>query len=474
MGNRKSVVSTAVFGDQGVGGGRAGGRGVDDDEVDHRNALPPPPDCSAFLSLIEEDDFWLDNIRIGNGSPQYTEEGQVDMSLPRDRASMKRLGRAIAGSRNLRGLCLDCLDELTSPSAVDGEGNETDDDDDDGNNNDDFLPSMIERRNLLLGGIRRNRSIRTPVIWGNDRPFGEGGIGHEILDAFQSNASNYDRFEMWRCPTEEEDVAAMEKIASFLVACRNLVEVKITSCRIGRDQLSTLLHGHAAGGGCGGLSRGLTKLDFDCNDVGIGGGCEVIANVLRDPSCALRVLSLRRNGIDDSGATMLADSLSNNDTLEELHLDDNPGISSGGIQAFSRLLCDASTINSTYHSNHTLRDLGMSSFPREVYRTLASNLLLNSSSPPPSIGGGCNGRSSDVGMRKILRNHTRLDVMSLLEWDIKLLPHVVIWFDKAKRVLSRHNDHGDPNHSDIVTMKWGAIFEFVRAMPTTWHASIFN
>jgi hypothetical protein len=53
----------------------------------------------------------------------------------------------------------------------------------------------------------------------------------------------------------------------------------------------------------------------------------------------LRVLRLCRNGIDNSGAILLAGLLTSNAMLEELHLGGNPGIASGaGLRAFSRLL----------------------------------------------------------------------------------------------------------------------------------------
>ena len=94
--------------------------------------------------------------------------------------------------------------------------------------------------------------------------------------------------------------------------------------------------GPAAGGL---LPRRLERLDLDCNDLGAKGGCEVVAGALRDPACALRVLRLCRNGINNSGAILLAGLLTSNAMLEELHLGGNPGIASGaGLRAFSRLL----------------------------------------------------------------------------------------------------------------------------------------
>jgi hypothetical protein len=308
---------------------------------------------------------------------------------------------------------------------------------------------------------------------------------------------------MWRCPLSGEGeggenydgggdgVAAMSEIANFLIGCNNLVEVKMTNCRIRGDVLPPLLLDPTSTSSCGALLQRLTKMDMDCNDIGNGGGgdgnkcgCDVIATALRDPSCALRVLRLCRNSIDESGIVRLAGSLTHNDILEELYLDDNPGSRSyGSIRAFSDLLCDRSTINSTYLSNHTLRVLGLGGsnvFIGEVY-CLESNLELNSSSyrpsPHPSVGFKISSRSSDVGITKILRNHPRIDVSSLLEWDIRLLPHVVDWFDRATPLWeydkSTRSSKYDVLEIDIDTRKRGAMYEFVRALPTTWYASIY-
>ena len=202
----------------------------------------------------------------------------------------------------------------------------------------------------------------------------------------------------------------------------------MTSCRLDRDQLVHLV-GPASSYGL----RRLTALDLDGNDVGSTGGCDVVAGLLRDPACALRVLRLGRNGVDGVGASILAASLADNVNLEELHLGGNPGIASAvGLGAFSRLLCDVSTVNATYLSNHTLSVLGVMPPFAPEFRCLEESLRLNdttSSSTPANSSGGR--RRSDAGKRKVLRYHPTLDVGPLLEYDLKLLPHVVDWFDGA-------------------------------------------
>ncbi len=114
----------------------------------------------------------------------------------------------------------------------------------------------------------------------------------------------------------------------------------------------------------------------------------------------------------------------------------------------------------TYLSNHTLRELGMRSFPPE-FHGLEGDLWLNGDTP--------GGRKADVGARKVLRHHPRIEVGPLLEWDLKLLPGVVDWFDKAARATGGGGDDG----GDVALRKQSALFQFVRAMPTMRHTSIF-
>lgn len=462
--------------------------GEDDDNIN---------DCSAALSLIEEDDYWLDKLRIGNSNSAYTESGQVDMILPRDRTSLSRLGDALGSNRNLRSLCLDCSDELQATATTNATAPPPPTDRADYNNIEDDAPrppsppgpvggmmSDLDRRTILLDGIRRNKSIRRPVVWGRDRPF-EDGAGFEILDAFAAHSANYTRFEMWRCGLGGEgggggESAAAGVVASFLGGCINLVEVKMTSCRLDRDQLVHLV-GPASSYGL----RRLTALDLDGNDVGSTGGCDVVAGLLRDPACALRVLRLGRNGVDGVGASILAASLADNVNLEELHLGGNPGIASAvGLGAFSRLLCDVSTVNATYLSNHTLSVLGVMPPFAPEFRCLEESLRLNgttssssdlaTTTPGNSSGGR---RRSDAGKRKVLRYHPTLDVGPLLEYDLKLLPHVVDWFDgaAAARTATGGGDGGggDDDEYDVALRKQTALFQFVRDLPMTWHASIF-
>eukprot|EP00984_Skeletonema_dohrnii_P001637 scaffold526_cov71-Skeletonema_dohrnii-CCMP3373.AAC.1 len=76
-------------------------------------------------------------------------------------------------------------------------------------------------------------------------------------------------------------------------------------------------------------------------------------------ACPLETLFLEKINIGDEGAEALADGLRGNTTLRHLVLTPNlAGITNTGWAAFSRLLCDTSSINNTYRSNHTLEHIG--------------------------------------------------------------------------------------------------------------------
>ncbi len=84
-------------------------------------------------------------------------------------------------------------------------------------------------------------------------------------------------------------------------------------------------------------------------------------------------------------------------------------------------------------------------FPTK-FRGLEGNLWLNGDSP--------GGRKADIGARKVLRHHYRIKVGLLLEWDLKLLPGVVDWFDKAAHTTGGGEDDG----GDVALRKQSALF----------------
>jgi len=362
------------------------------------------------LQLIEEDDEWIQNLRIGSNS-SCTESGQIEMELPRNCSVLARLGEAIGRNEMIRTLCFDSLRDLSTIDA--------------------------EALQALIDGIKRNKSIKKPVLWGCDRDISDGA-GYELLEAFRENALNFSRFEIWRCGLGGE---AVPVVASFLEKCANLEKIRFTSCRMGHSELRGLVSSILK-------CNQLYDLNLDFNTLG-GLGCEAIATMLKDPRCNLRIIRLRNNNIDDEGAIVLANALSTNDKLEELHLDGNGGITRAGWSAFSQLLCDETSTNATHMSNHTLNNLGdIISLNYREFPRLVSSLQLNESHD-----------KSSVRTTKIMQSRANLDVKPLFQWDLKLLPFVVNWIDNA---ASRTENK---EASDVASMKLSVIYQFIQSHP---------
>ena len=64
----------------------------------------------------------------------------------------------------------------------------------------------------------------------------------------------------------------------------------------------------------------------------------------------------------------------------------------------------------------------------------------------------------DVAIKKILKHHQHFDVQPFFEWDLKILPTAINWFDRARSIET--NDS-----TGIGKQKLSVIYQFIRAMP---------
>ena len=97
----------------------------------------------------------------------------------------------------------------------------------------------------------------------------------------------------------------------------------------------------------------IQKLALTRNNIGRD-GCITLCNLLQQESgSTLTHLYLSRTGMGDEEAELLATSLKQNKKLDLLFMADN-NITERGRGAFLKLLLDASSIENTYNSNHTL------------------------------------------------------------------------------------------------------------------------
>lgn len=178
-------------------------------------------------------------------------------------------------------------------------------------------------------------------------------------------------------------------------------------------------------------------------------GFGALSSVLESPTSNLKKLVLTDNRMCDEVLKMLASALVNNNTLKWLQLNRND-ITGEGWLALSQILCNTSSINATYLSNHTLVGVGGPTNDND----LNSLLALNGSSYP----------KIQIAMMKIFKHHNNFDMQPLFEWDFKFLPYTIEWFERAAGCPSDYGAFQLPDPR-IQQRKLSAIFKFIRGMP---------
>eukprot|EP00985_Skeletonema_marinoi_P014347 scaffold7266_cov121-Skeletonema_marinoi.AAC.9 len=196
----------------------------------------------------------------------------------------------------------------------------------------------------------------------------------------------------------------------------------------------------------------LTKLDFAYNHSITAVGLRSLAPFFRSDNCCLDELGLWGINFVDDGAAALADGLMGNESLTKLYftLFSSYGLATTarGWAAFSKLLCDTASVNNTYLSNHTLVAIGecsMDGTPPDILEYLTLNKLQN----------------CDAAICKILDSHPDIDIKPLFHWNLKCLPLVVRWLEKAKPYLGYVNE----STGTFQCRQLSALYKFVRGMP---------
>jgi len=176
-------------------------------------------------------------------------------------------------------------------------------------------------------------------------------------------------------------------------------------------------------------------------------GLRYIAPFFQSDKCCLKELWLRGINFGDEGVVALANGLIGNESLINLRFDLS-GITARGWATFSRLLCDTSSVNNTYLSNHTLETIGgysINVFPSDFVEYLRFNKLQNCA----------------AAICKILDNHPDIDIEPLFKWKLKCLPLVVRWLEKAKPCLGYVSE----STGTFQCRQLSALYKFVRGMP---------
>jgi len=222
---------------------------------------------------------------------------------------------------------------------------------------------------------------------------------------------------------------------STLLRCTTtqLQLLNLKGCDINDEGLDTLVKA---------LPNTLRHLDLGSNRSITIKGWKVLSTLLATTDSNLNKLHIDNNNVGDDGALVFTNALVNNSTLKTLGLR-NSGITNEGWAAFSRLLCDTSSVNRTYMSNHTLQKFRGSSVDALVNTYLALNKKED---------------KSLVAMTKILQHHSRFNMEPFFEWEFKVLPLMINWFANAARSVTTYDQKTS-------RLKLSATFDFIKEFP---------
>ena len=248
------------------------------------------------------------------------------------------------------------------------------------------------------------------------------------------------------------DCECTKALVRALEGCRRLERLELADNRIGDTELDALIRGLPSSVHTLGLSlneiaftRPLSPLRF--HDLDLSGnpisldGLRMVADSLADPGCGVGKLRFQ-DTLTEDWAAIFAAGLRSNRSITHLALArDRNGQNHMGLDVFSSMLCDTTSINATHSSNHTLQNVVIErSYSTKLPHDGAAMLDLNS-----------NQDKNIVAAKKILLSHRHLDMVPLFDEALGLLPLVIAWLERF--AVSRRD------------LKLSSIFQFVRAMP---------
>ena len=349
---------------------------------------------------------------------------------PNNRSELGKLGESIAKNNALEALSIHG-DELP-----------------------DTTITTTRSHRIFFDGIKHNASVDTLRLIRIDL---SRGLGNEFLTSFKDRCHPLRKFIVVDCNLGGGGVAGSFNMASTLSAFKHVKKLHLTACNVDDQCLQTML------AAISGYKFQLKELNLRNNNIGRA-GCGTLATLLKDPNSNLRHINLDRNRINDSCCTALADALKKNKKLQTLHLNQNPQITETGMYAFTEVLCDTTSINATCLSNHMLKKITCHEGTMSKHLTLL--LDINSRTDKRLIAM----QKVFSAMQKVLKYHRNLNMAPAFAWDLKLLPHLVDWFDEFRNRW-KYNCPDDFEEelggatAKLNKRKLSVMYQFVRAMP---------
>eukprot|EP00984_Skeletonema_dohrnii_P011452 scaffold4580_cov73-Skeletonema_dohrnii-CCMP3373.AAC.3 len=257
----------------------------------------------------------------------------------------------------------------------------------------------------LVAGLSSNIPLKCLCLSGNS-------IEDEGIDALVSSLPKCSKLdELHLSENGGFSAVGLKSLSNVFQTGLNLTQLHLRDNAIDDKGLMALVQGMKS-------CRSLAKLDLSHNNAVTAVGLQAL---LRAGRSSLKELELWGMRIGDDGAKVIADELVGNNSMERLYF--CPGysnVTSKGWSAFSRILCDTSSVNDTYISNHTISNIGGYQ-SHSAPNTTRFHLFLNT-----------NFHSKEVATLKLLMHHGDIDMIPFFRWKLMFLPLVVDWFQRAR------------------------------------------
>ena len=276
---------------------------------------------------------------------------------------------------------------------------------------------------LLCEGVGENRSIETLSF---SRFKEHGGEICQFFSTFMENNNNCRRIACHLCYFNREEI---KSLASALTRRRvPLQELKLWCCGIDDDLVKLLMMAFMENPT---MTPKVLNLGDNRNIGEI--GCESIANLLKDPMCRVEDFSLCENTwTDNPSAILLANAFLNNKTLKKINLTGTE-ITATGFKALLESVCNLTTINSTYNSNHTLQVIKHSvcDWLNETYKL--DEILEEDLDLKEYLDWNMNENKKMVARKKVFMKHfiQNFSFTPFEEMKPELLVRVLVFMDRA-------------------------------------------
>jgi len=278
-----------------------------------------------------------------------------------------------------------------------------------------------------------------------------GGIDDECIGILTQPISCSKLEELTLSSKRSITIRGWKKLSTLLEMpdCK-LEKLSIDHCSIGDE--GALVFANALAN-----NNQLQYLNLGSNQLITIKGWKAVSTLLEMPCTNLKSLGVSyNNNIGDEGALVFANALKNNSTLKTLEMQ-GCGVSAKGWWApFSKLLCDTSSVNSTYLSNHTLEHLSYRGIDVGAQVGIVHSLATNHEMED----------KHQVAMVKILQNHSHFDMEPFFEWEFSVLPLMINWVEKVGALVH------DSFEEKIKRMNLSIVYDFIREFPMLYVESV--